>query len=179
MDHMTTEEILAKAFISLPDKKSMDKISVSDIAAACNASRQTFYNHFQDKDALMLWIVGEDIRKAGVDLSLPVSFRTYVVRHLSGMQQHQVFYTKMLKSVSYEAFHQSAKSNMITTITQWIETVQKKPITPEQTFCLSLFCHGYMFAIREWFLHGQGLSIDKLADCTLRSVPEPLKPFLL
>ena len=49
----------------------------------------------------------------------------------------------------------------------------------EVAFCLSLFCHGYMFAVREWFLHGQEMSIDEVADCMISSIPVPLKPFML
>ena len=36
--------------------QSVDKISVTDIVKRAGAGRQTFYNHFKDKNDLLYWI---------------------------------------------------------------------------------------------------------------------------
>ena len=40
----------------LMKRKSLEKITVSDIVQNCGLNRQTFYYHFQDKYDLVNWI---------------------------------------------------------------------------------------------------------------------------
>lgn len=46
---------MAAALKSLMQKKPLSKITVSDIVAACNINRKTFYYHFQDVKELLQW----------------------------------------------------------------------------------------------------------------------------
>lgn len=55
-DSHITKMALANALKGLMAKKSLSKISVSDIVEACGLTRQAFYYHFKDKYDLMNWI---------------------------------------------------------------------------------------------------------------------------
>ena len=50
------KRILADALISLSEEKPLSKITVSDIVARADVGRQTFYNHFKDKNDIIYWI---------------------------------------------------------------------------------------------------------------------------
>lgn len=50
------QAILADTLFELCDEKALSKITVSDIVQKSGVSRQTFYNHFTDKYALIDWI---------------------------------------------------------------------------------------------------------------------------
>ena len=62
---INVKRLLAEALLELSKEKSLDKISVTDIVKYAGAGRQTFYNHFKDKNDLLYWIykrtlVGEE-----------------------------------------------------------------------------------------------------------------------
>lgn len=51
------EEILAKSFMELAQKKPIEKITIKEITDGAGVIRSTFYNHFVDKYELIEWIV--------------------------------------------------------------------------------------------------------------------------
>lgn len=51
-----TKQALAEALKSLLKQKSIDKITVKELAGLCSVNRQTFYYHFQDIYELLGWI---------------------------------------------------------------------------------------------------------------------------
>ncbi|MEG0455376.1 MAG: TetR/AcrR family transcriptional regulator C-terminal domain-containing protein [Bacteroides sp.] len=61
MGSLTTKMLLAETFVSLITKSSNGKISVSDIIAASDKTRKTFYYHFHDRDELIIWIFRNDL----------------------------------------------------------------------------------------------------------------------
>ncbi len=56
-----TKKAIAEGFKSLMTKKHFEKITISDITAACGLNRQTFYYHFQDKYELLNWIFYNEV----------------------------------------------------------------------------------------------------------------------
>ncbi|MDO4399733.1 MAG: TetR family transcriptional regulator [Coriobacteriia bacterium] len=53
---INVKKLLADALLELSKEKPLAKISITDIVKKAGAGRQTFYNHFQDKDDLLYWI---------------------------------------------------------------------------------------------------------------------------
>lgn len=47
------QTLIMEAFISLCEKKPLEKITVRDLQTVTGISRQTFYNHFRDRDDLI------------------------------------------------------------------------------------------------------------------------------
>jgi AcrR family transcriptional regulator len=52
-----TRKLIVDAFFSLMAEKSLQSISVQDIAERATINRATFYSHFDDKYALMDWVL--------------------------------------------------------------------------------------------------------------------------
>jgi AcrR family transcriptional regulator len=59
-----TRKLLVDAFFALMAEKSFQAISVQDIAERATVNRATFYAHFEDKYALMDWVVRDGFRQA-------------------------------------------------------------------------------------------------------------------
>jgi AcrR family transcriptional regulator len=59
-----TRRLIVDAFFSLMAEKSFHAISVQDIAERATVNRATFYLHFEDKYALMDWVVRDMFREA-------------------------------------------------------------------------------------------------------------------
>ena len=65
-----TKQALADAFLTLLSKKTLDKITISDIVEASGYNRQTFYYHFHDVYDMMEWIFTMKTQRA---LELPLT----------------------------------------------------------------------------------------------------------
>lgn len=58
-----TKELLAHSLVRLSATKSVDKITVQEISAACGLTKTTFYNHFRDKYDLIVWAYAEPVKQ--------------------------------------------------------------------------------------------------------------------
>ena len=77
-----TRRLLAEAFNDLMHVKEFGSIAVQDIASKATVNRATFYAHFEDKFALLDWIIRDQFRTRvliGLDYFEPTPA---TVRHL-------------------------------------------------------------------------------------------------
>ena len=56
-----TKKMLANTLISLMKKKSLSKISISEIVKTCQINRKTFYYHFADIYELLEWHLEQEL----------------------------------------------------------------------------------------------------------------------
>ena len=68
-----TRKLIVEAFFTLLAEKGFRTLSVQDIAARATVNRATFYLHFEDKYALMDWVVRNMFREALTRRLGPVS----------------------------------------------------------------------------------------------------------
>src|SRR5689334_12633624 len=52
-----TRELLGQAFMALMSEQEFEKITVQDITGRAGVNRATFYAHFEDKYALMNYMI--------------------------------------------------------------------------------------------------------------------------
>ncbi|MBQ1544859.1 MAG: TetR family transcriptional regulator, partial [Clostridia bacterium] len=60
----TTERAIAAALKKLLQQKTLNKITISDLANECGINRMTFYYHFKDIYDLIEWMTNERAEKA-------------------------------------------------------------------------------------------------------------------
>ncbi len=58
-----TREAIKKSFMSLLNKKPVNKITVKDIAAECGINRNSFYYHYSDIPALLEEIFTDEVQR--------------------------------------------------------------------------------------------------------------------
>ena len=58
-----TKSMLAETLILLLEKKSLSKITVSELVNLCEMNRKTFYYHFSDVYDLFEWYLNEEMQK--------------------------------------------------------------------------------------------------------------------
>lgn len=61
MPYIDTKDVISQSFKNLMEKKSFDKITISDISDEAKINRQTFYYHFHDKYELLNTIFYNDV----------------------------------------------------------------------------------------------------------------------
>lgn len=60
---LKTKQRLAEALKSALQKKKLSKVTVSELVAACDINRKTFYYHFEDIYALFKWMLEQEAIK--------------------------------------------------------------------------------------------------------------------
>ena len=92
------KNMIADAFLAMTARKSVDKITVTDLVEACDISRQTFYYHFQDILEVIEW-AGKRVVQKGVDLSLAAETPEEAIRtFFSVAAEHYGLLQKLLNS---------------------------------------------------------------------------------
>ena len=56
-----TKKAIVESFLKLLNQKPLDKISVKDLVDDCGINRNTFYYHFEDMHALLVFVIDEEV----------------------------------------------------------------------------------------------------------------------
>jgi AcrR family transcriptional regulator len=104
---------LRAAAVRLVTERETTAISVSDLAEAADVSRRVVYQHFEDKDALLLDAALDLARRAALERAEripgtgPEAARANVVDIGRHMAEHRAFYRTMLTGSCAYAFNRA------------------------------------------------------------------------
>lgn len=146
-----TKKAIAKSLKSLCEEKPFDKISVRDIAERCQINRQTFYYHFNDKYALLGWILDEELFAKPAKELTPGNWTEYLRNVLSTMQSEPVFYTNILHHAGeFPDRHISGAFRTLFRIL--IRQLDEGKVLPEVavSFLADFYARGCLGLMREW-----------------------------
>ncbi len=88
---INVKKILADELLELINKQNLQTITIKQLLDATGISRQTFYNHFIDKNDLIQYIYNTRI-VPGFDISKPeISFYDSLLETLENMKTYHVF----------------------------------------------------------------------------------------
>ena len=91
MGPLDTKLLIADAFVELCDEMPLKKVSISDIVERTGKNRKTFYYHFVDKEALIIWRFRYDL-----GLALQRKFPESILVFASVLEKRRTFYTQAL-----------------------------------------------------------------------------------
>lgn len=80
----STKHLIAETYFKLAETKPMDKITITELVKVCDISRQAFYYHFEDINAVIEWVAKERVEQA-VSKSLKMN---YSVESLQNFIEH-------------------------------------------------------------------------------------------
>lgn len=136
---------LMQAAVALVTERGTAAIPISDIAAAADVSRQLVYQHFGDRDALLLEAALDLARTellprfADAESSEGLERARAMTRHFA---EHRVFYRAMLNSSSAYALNK-ALSGLLTPVNRrGIEAHFPEDHDPQQLDDLAVFITG-------------------------------------
>ncbi len=88
---MDTKEKIGYALLEKIKKKPLSNITIQEIAKEAQVSKQTFYNYFEDKEALIQYIYVHFIIPDFDETVFPVSFFQSYLRSLKQMKKYGSF----------------------------------------------------------------------------------------
>lgn len=176
----TTLQLFADALLELSKKKTVDKITVKEIAKQCGLSSQTFYNHFSDKHALILWIhmsFGEElIEKLGKN---GYSFRDLMNENLRFYSDHASFFLNVLMNTQgQDSYWIQSSENAIAICEKYIkEHFSEDSLSEKERMHLRMYVYANTEAYAYWAVNNMAIPLEKMADYLIEAMPESLKKY--
>ncbi|SDP61494.1 TetR/AcrR family transcriptional regulator C-terminal domain-containing protein [Selenomonas ruminantium] len=177
----TTKELLAASLQELAQSKSMDKITIREITQNCQLTSTTFYNHFQDKYALLAWIYHRELTPLYERLGKDIDWNTLIRQGIIAVQQNKQFYRNAMKNTSGQTSFQKAVSDyFIGQIHNYICKQQGINELPEKLqFMIRFYVLGIFPFLCEWVLYHDEPPAKEFILLLHDAMPQELRPYLL
>ena len=95
-----TQKALAESLKKLLNRKTLNKITVSDITNDCGVNRQTFYYHFHDVYELVDWIFAEEMKRYAQEGFTPDNWRDVMTRLMDNFLEERYFIINVYNSLN-------------------------------------------------------------------------------
>lgn len=170
-DSIITKKAMADSIKELMKKKSLEKITVSNIVKNCGLNRQTFYYHFKDKYDLVNWIYNSEVAGTISSVSAGADWSTAMLNVLNIMKKEKFFYIGSLNLDRQCMFHDflfSATRDMLVKIIGQHNSREKLKIgASDCIFIAEFYTYGLVGMVIQWAKSGMkespGEIVEKLA----------------
>lgn len=167
-----TKSLFADSLKKYMKEKTIEKISVKEIAEDCGLNRRTFYRHFKDIYDLLEWICKndlEDTMKESLDFKHWKTCFFYLLNY---------FYEN--KKISYSLIHFSNRKYIETVIYNSINNIIVQVIKENKSqFKLSIkdeqfFCNFYSLSFTSLLLQWIELGMKDSPECLVENLSKIL-----
>ena len=177
----TTKELLAASLQELAALKSIDKITVREIAQNGGFTAKTFYNHFQDKYDLIAWIYSSSAEKImnriGID---GYEWRDAVRDSFRYFLDNREFLKNLVANTSgQDSFINYVAQFSVKIVSDYIKRRNNFDILPPDVeIFVRVYCYGIVCTFCEFLTAPIPVSDEEFVALIEKSLPEPLKKFL-
>lgn len=169
---------LAEALEKICKHKSLENITVSEIAAEAGVTRQVFYHHFVDKFELASWIhyvhLYQSVKQA-LEENQGQMWQGITVNWLRRLEKNRAFYINAFQSVSQREFQRIIRDFFLASYQWQIEQDIKRSLYEEELFALRTFCIGGMERVYEWLVRETSVTPERMQELLEVSMPEIIR----
>jgi len=162
----TLEEILAK--------KSLSKITVSELMLKSQMSRQTFYRYFLDIDDVVFWLYNEHAKKPVQTFDDSHSFCEGICSMAVIIKEHAPLYINAVKKCGPISFETMFFNVMVSHTRAFFG---ESHINDNLNFVILQFWYGATYSLIEWVRGGMKRAPELLAEYMYSGMPEIMKKF--
>ena len=172
------KKLLSEAIIELSYEKPLRKITINDITKRAGTGRQTFYNHFRDKNDLIYWdflrtLAGEK-RIMKTD-----GFFAYLYSLHKKAQEKQNFLTQACKLEGQNSLSEAIFNQTYTYYRNCIiDHFGQEAMTEKLEFSLLFNAYGATSMYIHWAEMEMPGSAEEQARYALHCIPQSLKKYL-
>ncbi len=175
---ITTKRKIANTLLELVEEKPLSKISVSAIVARAGIGRQTFYNHFTDKNDLIYWIFLRTL-SGEKELMEHAGLQTYLTKLYSEAQKYRRFLKQACNQEGQNALSEAIYRQTYNYYRNYILRKHGKDVLSEALeYALKFNAHGASDLYVEWARQGMPGSAEEQAGYALECMPAMLKKLL-
>ena len=176
-----SKEAFAEALLTLARKEQVERITVKQIVEASGLSLQTFYNHFHDKEDLVLWMH----RRSGERILNRLrgnrySFHDLTRDNIRFYADNANYLRSSIGSGIVNHYAEISAENTYRCLSAFICQRRGLEELPEElSFYLWMYVYACLHVFAEWSLKDWELPEERLAAYLEQGMPEKLKPYLL
>jgi AcrR family transcriptional regulator len=175
---INVKRLLANSLLELIEEKPLSKITITDIITRAGAGRQTFYNHFCDKNDLIYWIF---LRTLSGEKKLleTAGFFAYLSKLYREAQKCSRFLMQACKLDGQNSLSEAITLQTYNYYKEYImEHYGADVFTDKLEFALAYYAHGASSLYVRWAEAGTPGSAEEQARYVLHCMPQCIKEFL-
>ena len=177
----TSKEVFGEALLTLSKTESLDHITVKQIVEESGLSLQTFYNHFRDKDDVILWLH----RRGGERLLARLegkrwTFHDLTMESIRFCMENSSFLRCSFKGSVQDPYAVIASESAYGFLASFIcKRLNREELPEDLAFYLRMYIYACLHVFKEYSVKGWALPREQLAEYLEQGMPEKLKPWLL
>lgn len=147
-----TKRALAQALKNQLLKKSLNKITISDLAVDCGISRMTFYYHFKDIYDLVEWACLEEARKVLKEKRTYDTWQQGFLQLFETVRENKPFVMNVYRSVHQEELEKYLKPLVDQLVLDIINEEIEDRVVKEEDKAFIAQAYGYVFigVVMDW-----------------------------
>lgn len=169
-----TKKMFADALKQAMSHKPFSKITVSEIVAACGVNRKTFYYHFEDIYALLLWILKEEAINVVKEFDLPAQRREALFFVMDYVEENSYLINCAYDSLGRDQLRNFLYTDFISVTTELLEQVEilsgHKLEPPYKEYLAKFYAEGLAGMLIDWIKHRSDLDREQTADYIMRTL---------
>ena len=158
------KKIILDGFIELLEEYPLNNITITQILENTGVSRQTFYNHFKDKNDL--------IQYAYDVLIIPdfngdfgcVDFKASLIKTLNQMKKYKKFMIQACKMNGQNCLKEYIFNHCMNFDLKWHEHIYGGPLPEELSFATIYHANASSSMTLSWVLGGMVVDAEELAE---------------
>lgn len=176
-----SKETFAEALLTLARTEQADRITVKQIVETSGLSLQTFYNHFRDKEDLVLWMHRRGGERAMARLEgKRCTFRDLTKESIRFFSQNANYLRVSIGGGMVNPYAEISAESAFDFLSAFMCRRHGFDELPEElAFYLRMYVYACLHIFADWSLKGWDLSEERLAEYLAQGMPEKLKPYLL
>jgi Transcriptional regulator len=164
-------KMFADTLLDLLEKKKLEKITITDLTSATGASRQTFYNHFKDKNDLIQWIYSNYIltnfqHPTATDNHL--NYSAYLIDYYNRILKYKKFMSQAIRLNCQNDLKSFMEAYMVIWEREWFKSlyIEKYGSNPPENFYFIIEYHstGCVRMICKWIESNYTLKPEEIAN---------------
>lgn len=167
-----SREYIAESAIELISKYPVDQVTVTQIAKNCKTSTRTFYNYFQDKYDLYLWIYTHYLVEYFDDPPEHVGFRSFLMFCGNTLYRHKDFFIHLFKYQGQNNFQDALVQPLVEYHKLIIEEYFGDSVSEYDEIVLEFFLFGVMEYVARSFRSGNPQDVPSAVDVFIAALPE-------
>jgi probable dihydroxyacetone kinase regulator len=175
-DSLITKRAMADSLKSLMKKKSLERITVSDIVKGCGLNRQTFYYHFKDKYDLVNWIYYSEIITTLSPISDGADWSAAIKKALNIMRKDKAFYAGSLnldgQSILRDYLFRATRDMLIKILEKpnFREATNLEP--DDRILIAEFYTYGLVGMVIQWVRKGMAEAPDEIVEKLSRFIDD-------
>jgi AcrR family transcriptional regulator len=177
----SSKQIFGEALLTLAQTAPLERITVKQIVEKSGLSLQTFYNHFHDKEELILWL-----HQQGGERALRLlegknySFHDLTMDNIRFYEHNANYLRSSFGTGVVNPYAEISANNAYRFFSIYIcRRFDLAELPEDVSFYLRVYVSACLYIFGEWALKGWEIPAERLADYLEDGVPEKLKPYLL